>query len=501
MKFAIIFNFQMCSSRKPSLAQIVSLTTLIVLFGARHVHAADDVEFKQNGEFRARYLNDFNSTALADKSGQNADAVGRLKYTLTARRGENLQAVATAIFASQFGSENSVSADGQSVESNVNSSPSTIQNRLLVNRAWGLWKATNSLTFKVGRFGIELGDGSVFSENEWENIPTFHEGFQIAWDVDFLKVNAFAVKTNEYRLLGGDSANPSGISSTSTGPVVGSPSSDPERNFYLVSADVKNLPEVVKTANVHLMQTNSDAIHDVVGSRGKDSWQHLGLSVSGDSTHFRYRLSGAFQAGKIGISNPASTDASSSEFSAMMIDAMLGYRVPDWLGLKVSIALHRDTGNNGPGKQKQYQPLFYDRHNNAGLMDVVRWGNLSYASMNISMSPKDDFDFGLGLYAFARTEGLSGVSFGPRFTNEFDEAFGADQVRAGGVFNTDSKMIGSEIDLYLDKTYEANFKVGARLSAFVPGNYLKNTNSGGAVPIRSKTRTMSEFMLQAAVVF
>jgi hypothetical protein len=455
------------------MSRIVLFTCVFLALGAR-AHAAEDVEIKQSGDFRVRYLNDLNSTGLNDSPGQQADTTARLRYNISARKGETLQAYVTGIFASQFGAENS--PDGSFTKT-------ANQNLITVNRAWAWWKATNSLTFKVGRFGIEFADGAVFSENEWQNNPTSHEGLQIAWDLDVLKLNLYAVKTNEYR-------QGTSLTAGSAGPIVGAPSSDPERNFYMLTADLKNLPEALKTANIHLIQTTSDAVTDgtPAGSgvaRGKDNWQHLGLTVGGDASHVLYKFTGAFQTGKLSTvtagANPGNTD-----FTANMFDVMVGYSMPDTAGLKFSAGFHRDSGNStGASKQKQYQTLYYDRHAYAGLMDVVRWGNLTYWNLNASVMPKDDLEFGLGLYMFTRTEKGAGstTTFGERYSS-----------LTGATAASDQGALGSEVDLYAEKTYEGSFKIGARLSAFLPGTYLKD-----GTPSRDKM--MSEGMVQAQMMF
>ena len=46
----------------------------------------------------------------------------------------------------------------------------------------GWWRGTDMVSFKVGRFGIEFADGAVFSENDWQAVPTAHEGLNIAID-------------------------------------------------------------------------------------------------------------------------------------------------------------------------------------------------------------------------------------------------------------------------------------------------------------------------------
>jgi hypothetical protein len=72
-----------------------------------------------------------------------------------------------------------------------------------------------------------------------------------------------------------------------------------------------------------------------------------------------------------------------------MFDLMVGYSMPETMGLKLSAAYHMDSGddNAGDDKTETYQPLYYDSHKYAGLMDILGWGNLTYWNINASVMP------------------------------------------------------------------------------------------------------------------
>ena len=99
-----------------------------------------------------------------------------------------------------------------------------------------------------------------------------------------------------------------------------------------------------------------------------------------------------------------------------MFDLMVGYGLPETMGLKVSAGYHMDSGDDtADGTQNQYQTLYYDKHNYAGLMDVLRWGNLSYWNINASMMPMEDIEVGLGYYMFSKTKSGGATTFGSGF--------------------------------------------------------------------------------------
>lgn len=438
----------------------VALLVAAVAATTATAKAAEDVEFKQSGEFRVRYFNDINATGQ-EASGQKADTTGRFKYNVSARKGESLQAYASFLHNAQFGAQRSFSGE--------------YADALLVSRAWGWWKASDSLSFKVGRFGIEIADGAVFAENDWEDVPVAHEGLQLAWDFDFAKLNAFAVKTHDN--------NKTGAATNA-----GDPSSDPERNFYMLSLDIKNLPEAIKMANVHFIQMNQDQYATGAAPTGLQAGymnaQHVGFTVGGDVSNIMYKGTAAFQFGTFN-KDDRTTPATDQKLSANMFDLMVGYSMPETLGLKVSAGFHQDSGAEAGSDMKQYQPMYYDKHNYAGLMDVVRWGNLTYWNLNASVLPVEDLEVGAGFYMFSRTKDSGTTTLGERYSGIST---------ATGSVAEGEKDLGSEVDVYANKSYDNNLKIGARFGAFMPGTYLKD----GEVKV---DKTLMQAMLQASLEF
>ncbi len=442
-------------------------------------HAVDDVDFKPSGEFRARYFNDVNSTGLSsgtgEGAGQRADNVARLTTNVLARKGETLQVFGSFVYNVQFGANNS--SDGS--WGRASSSALTENNSVIVNRAWGLWKVTNSVAAKVGRLGIALGDGSVFSENTWQRVPTEQDGIDVVWDIDVMKLRLIAIKTHEYSLL-------SNLGSGGTGPV-SSFATDPERNFYGVSSDVRNLPVFMKVANLHAFQISSDPVADSSSSRGRDNWEHYGVSIAGEYAHFGYHVDGAYQTGHISIFQAANTTALAQNLSANMVDVELNYTVPEWINFKIALGGHRDSGSDHSAATRTYQPLYYDRHQYAGFMDVVGWGNLTYGNLVFTVTPREEFVLGLGGYLFSRTQTATSVNFGDRYS-----ALATDQT--AGQFDGSRALIGTELDGFAERTFEGSFKLDAHATVFIPGAYLRD----GA---RLHNRTMAQIFFEGTLPF
>ena len=433
----------------------IAILSFALLAASTSALAADDTEFKNSGEFRMRYINNFNATGQ-DASGQNADTTGRFKLNIGARKGENLQAYLSVLHVSEFGAQNTENGDYSTVSTSSSSNTAAANNLLIVNRAWGLWKATDTLSFRVGRFGINIADGLVFSDNEWENVPVAHEGLEAAFDTDYAKLSVFFIKTNE---LNSAPLNQSGA-----------PNSDPERNFYLLTADVKNLPDVIKTANIHVLAITRDRTDDgqnpPVKTYGAQTWQHAGITLGGDIHGFIYKATGAYQQGS--FSKSPTLD---QKINAYMYDVLIGWQKEENATFKITAGFHVDTGNDSSflstaaDKTQRYQTLYYQKHDTAGLMDLVRWGNLTEWNVEATYIPSEDFEAGIRYSMFTQTQAgdPNGVSLGDRYSS-----ITTSTVALG------ERNIGSEVDLFGTKSYEGGFHIGIDLGGFMPGDYFKS---------------------------
>jgi hypothetical protein len=425
-------------------------------------YAQDASEFKNSGEFRVRYDNFLNKTAT--KIGKSeAETTARLKWNLGIRKGENVQAFLSLIHNSTFGTGASRNPSGNST-TNPDYTTAGDENTLIVSRAWGWWKASDMVALKVGRFGIEIADGAVFSEDDYFAFPVTHEGLNVAVDTGFAAINVYAVKVAEL----------------TTPATSGQP--DPETNRYILSMDFKNMPEAIKMANVHVVQTNTDAVDDATVGSGSANWQHVGLTVGGDAANVLYKGTAAFQMGSFD-----KTTGNDQKISANMFDLMVGYQLPATMGLKFMLGYHMDTGDDSgtTDKTEKYQSMSYDSHNYAGLMDLISWGNLTDISFGATMMPADDMEVGLGVHMFSLTTDKDTITAGPAW-----DGGTAPTLKAG------EKALGNEIDLHANKSYANDIKAGVRLGMFMPGAAIKD-----AATTPKQDENIMEAMLQASIGF
>lgn len=409
---------------------------LVLLAGALVVSTAaqaQDSEFKHNGEFRVRYYNDMTPSGDKNTPLNKSDVEGRATVGLTMRKGENVQAHVSLIHGTIFGADKTAST----APGSAGYTTATTDNLFLVNQAYGWWKAADGLTFKIGRQHVVIADGSVFSADNWRVVPHTHEGLMVGYDTDFAMFSLYLVKDAE---LNG----------------TGNPESDPERNNTILSVDLKNMPEAVKTANLHLLQSKGS---ETTGTaRGILDVMHIGLTVGGDVSNIMYKVTAAMQSGAL-----SKTAAVETKLETSMFDVMVGYSMPETMGLKLSANYHMDSGDDSADNTAStYQSLYYDSHKYAGLMDILGWGNLTYWNVNASVMPAEDLEVGLGLYGFSKSKenGASTQTSRPGGTT------------AGALAN--KADLGMELDVYATKKYAGGFQIDAHLGAFMPGSAFKD---------------------------
>lgn len=437
---------------------LITLAALALMPAINTAFAADDAaEFNFSGELRARYSYDSLPNGVKKEFGGNrVDQRGVLGVTM--RKGESLTGHATLINANRWGNQTGVdSAEGYFDGNNQ-------ANQLLVNEFWGWWKATDSLSFMVGRSGWTMADGRVISRNDYETNPTSFSNATVSWDSDFLKISLTGVKAADSELIA---------------------QNDPENVFYVLSGDFKNLPDFLKMANVHLIQHKKDTYDAApIGTfnLGEDGWTmtRYGLTLGGEVANADYNLTYAGLTGNSIVRLPGFVK---TDLSAWMFDATAGYTLPDAMSLRFWGGFHSDSGDDtSASKNTRYTGFYYDVHDNAGAMDIMRWGNLTYYRTGVSVSPLEDMQFGVEYFGFSRTKSNDGPAFDP--------------ARVFTIAPNTNKAIGSEIDITANKKYDNGMMIGARYSMFSPGAHMKFGTAVGR-----PTETIGEFWLEGKMKF
>lgn len=449
--------------------KLLAIAVLMGLGSAAHAQEGNS-DFSANAEYRVRYQYDQNVQGDKDGISSQNSVRHRLKMGVTFRAGENFSGAATFLHNATWGSDDfghATAGTGDSAKATLDGTRNA-ENMILVHEAYGSWMLNDSTTLKFGRGTYTMADGSVIASNDYEAYPYTFEGALITHEMELMRVSAWGVKFAEYDNSGGTA-------------------DDPEANAYGLSLDFKTLPEVLKMVNIHVIQNQKDETSGSATTAAQlgQSVLRYGATVAGDVAGFDFKLNYAAHNGDLYV--PASENKLKSE--GMMYQVELGYTLPEIMNSRFYVLYHSDSGDKDSTDDKAgtYDPYFYDMHYNAGLMDIVKWGNLTYISVGYTLMPMDDLVVGLHYHMFERTEAgtnATGVTAGKN----------GGGLNLGAASNDKSK-IGDEIDLVAEKKYENGFSLLARAGMFMPGDYLKDA---GTI---NKSDTYTQIFLQGKMNF
>lgn len=389
---------------------------------------AADSEVSQNAEFRLRYKYDQNSDRT--DSGSKDAWYSRVKWGSTFRAGEKFTGHLAVLHNSTFGVDNSAT----DMHTALPSAELVKENALLVQNAYVNWMISNDLMLKVGRMPVVIGDERVMGENDYQANPYAFEGFGLGYESEFAHVGFYGLKLADY------------TQGTSV-------SKDPERNLYIVNVDFKSLPEFLNMANLHIIADNQTEVNGTATEqRDRREVTRYGVAIGGEAAGVDYRVTYEAVGGSTedDANTPKETDVESN-----MMDIEVGYSF-DWMASRVHVLHHTDTGTGtGSTKNETYDGFFYEKHYNAGLMDLFAWGNLTYTTVGYTVNPSDKSEYGLGYSMFTRTEKASGVN------NLMGSAY---------TLANDKDDLGSEIDLYAKYKYDGGLDILTRVGMFTPGD-------------------------------
>ncbi len=379
--------------------------------------AQSGADVKINGELRARFTGQEN-TPTGENSWDN-ETSQRTKIGFNFTKSEDLMAHVTLLAAGTWGNEGTTNTSGQLT--------SDTDANVIVYEAFAFWKAMDNFSVRLGRGVLELADGSVVAKNDYMNKPYSFEGALGTYYHEMMDLNVFAVK---------------GMNDTTT-------TNSADVNFYGVSVNLKVAPEYLKMFNIHALQSKATGIGGFTGA--KDERLRLGLTLAGDMSGIDYRGTYAMQKGETVVTG-TTTDSKAS-----MYDLEVGYTLKDVMGLRVSGIYHNDTGDSTGGDDETYDSFYYDSHKNAGLMDIVGWGNLNYIKLGVAVEPAEMLTAGLDYYMFKKSE-------------KADDIYGAGNgvIALAGASTDDD--IGSEIDLWAKKTLSNGAEIVARYGMFQAGD-------------------------------
>ena len=238
------------------------------------------------------------------------------------------------------------------------------------------------LFLRMGRGTTTIADGRVIATNDWEATPTTFEGIIASHDMEIGLMNAFYVKFADYT-----SAESAGVN-------------DAERQSFGLSFDLKAAPDFLSMVNLHAIQTRADettnlfnntTVTNPVNQYGVDTLR-LGFVLAGDTVGFDYRATYSTVSGdltcRLTSCNTSVFPTGDLTVEMNMMDVEFGYTLADLMNTRVYVLYHSDSGSSTTDTAnrdyKQYSSFHYNKHGNAGLMDIFKWGNLTYTQFGLT---------------------------------------------------------------------------------------------------------------------
>ncbi len=415
------------------------------------------------GEFRVRNTFEMNQSGNKNTKPTHENTIDqRFKLGLGFRANEKLAFNATLLQASAWGQGASTTTGNFGSAATSTEGQTGEENFISVNEAYATWMISDEFSLKFGRMNFGFGNGTVMSVNDWEQQPVSFEGVVGGYEAEFGKIQAFGFKYHDLNSEGGNTSK----------------TSDPQWNAYGLVFDLKTMPEVLKSVNVFAIQDVSDATSTLDAQNELRLGASVGLAVSMIDFSATY-------VHLTGDSKSNATPEVKTDLEQSMMHAELGVNLPDLMGARFFVGYHQDSGDGDStdDKEETYDSYFYERHANAGHMDIVGWGNLTNIYVGAMAKPMDDTTVGLTYHMFQKTEKTDAVVAG---------TYG-DALFSGGTVNTDDK-IGDEIDLWAQHNYDNGLTITARLGYFMPGGALDKL-----APKRDEDVTQA--MLEAKMTF
>lgn len=415
--------------------RLLAVVALVSFMPTANAQDKGKAEFSPSAEFRARY----NWTQNGGGTKNTANQIdGRMKFGANYKANEKFSAHATVLHAGTYGENDNTHEIGDPSTNNA-------QNVLMVNEAYANWMFSDDLSFKVGRQNYQIADGSLIAVNDWEQNPTAFEGLVANWEAEFGRFQLLGFKQRE---LGAASA-----------------SADGEHNLYGLNFDLKAMPNWFKALNVHVLKDSADAITGSAADH-KSATTLSGLDVIryGAMATFNFamidlKLNYEGTSGKIKSVAAGPGAVTSTDAKGTMMQAEVGAKFDAFMGSRVFVVYHKDSGSKGGKVGEAYDSFFYEKHENAGLMDLVNWGNLTYITAGLTLKPGDNTDAGIMYHMFSRTEKGTGS--------------GGDNTTFAG-YQADKDKIGDEIDVWAQHRYDGGLSTVLRLGYFTAGDALKN---------------------------
>ena len=226
------------------------------------------------------------------------------------------------------------------------------------------WMISDDLVLRAGRTVYQIAQGQVLGANDYEDLPTMHNGVFVMHSSEALGFDLALLQHVDGTMASGEDAKKA------------SPS-------LVVSLNMHSFPELAKKVNIHAIVPSVDNFTGSV---------RLGATLMGGMTGVGYSVTAASSSIMEGGEGSKMVDGA-------MVDGKLGYTY-EWDSSKIKgfIGVHWEGGN--------YDALHYNKHWYAGKLDKATWGKgQNYYLGGLSYMINSDNKTGVKGYYFAKDAG------------------------------------------------------------------------------------------------
>lgn len=437
-----------------------------------------DVYFQPGGGIRVRYENLRQATGEGFPENEDeSQASHRAQFDFKIYKGEYFETFFRFINHADWGSVSGDTNGGQH-------DGFSRTNGILVNQAYGTWKVDQSIGLRFGRAPLHLGLGYTYGTNDWFNVPYSFDLIDVGWDWGGVELAIIAAKIQEFSTFAGQTL-----------------SSDPEENHIILNLNIRNAMDALEFLTFNVVQVNRDlgspdgGVSVVNGLNA----QRLSLETKISGKNFFGSAFFSFVTGeeKVAASNVVG-GIEKLDINQTAFDVKLGYNFTSFSNLKFWGGYHYDTGDKSArdDRAESYDSFFYEVYGQSGLMDMIRWGNLSFIRAGLSVDIFTGLTLGADWLSLNRTEASDGIQFGA--AGSYYDA----NVQSGALLLGSDKEIGNEFDLWLERNYQSGLNVRVTFANFFPGASFANATGPAGAPLASGNTPDSDiFQFLAQVGF
>lgn len=340
--------------------------------------------------------------------------------------------------------------------------PGTSNDSIRLNESYLGFRWNKRLNILVGRFSMDVFDGNFIATNDFENYRTASDGLSFTYDLS--QRLSLSTWSN-----GNVSNRSNGI--RNIGDVT-------KTHGLMLSSDDLMMSGERKNSRMPLLSGSLFVAKQLVQDRRGQLEKTMRYGVNARATLYRANVRGSYitERGSDSDDITVSSSMMDVEMSTLIRLSSLGRH-----SINIFAGYHSDSGAS-EDSSRAYDGFLYDRHNNAGHMDLFEWGNLTYFKVGteVTFATKIPLIAKIQYHKFSKTEEGSSDLVG--LSNQLDSVDG-------------NESLGSELDISISTNYGGFLNVSLVYGMFSLGDGLQFVDTS------RDADKLSQFWLQTELTF